>query len=297
MHYNLLHADWKEYELIDSGDGEKLERFGQTVLIRPEPKALWEPTADAPWAQAHARYIRSSEGGGHWKYYRQLPKAWILRWNDISFEVRPTGFKHTGVFPEQSSIWSSIRAILTSSGRHANVLNLFAYTGGSTLAALSAGAKVTHVDAVKDMVDWAHKNAELSNLVSKPVRWIVDDAIKFVKREIKRGVKYDAIIMDPPKFGRGSHGEIWKIEKDLPNLLQLCCQLLTPDPLFFLVNAYDVSYTAVSLRNIVGQQLLHLKGTVDFGELTIKPTRGDMLLSTSIYAMYTHYAKASRVAI
>lgn len=297
MNYSLLSADWSDYELIDSGDGEKLERFGRTVLIRPEPKALWSRTEKAPWSKAVARYVRSSEGGGHWKYYTQLPSSWTLRWEDVVFEVRPTGFKHTGVFPEQVSIWKNIRTLVTGAKRQVNVLNLFAYTGGSTLAALSAGAKVTHVDSVKDMVDWAHRNAELSGLDKKPVRWIVDDAIKYVKREIKRGMKYDAVIMDPPKFGRGSHGEVWKIEKDLPSLLELCGQLLAPDPLFFLVNAYDVSYTAVSLRNIVSQQLSHLKGSVDFGELTIKPTHGNMLLSTSIYAMYTPFAKASRVAI
>lgn len=287
MEYNLLHTKFEEYELIDSGEGEKLERFGKYLLIRPEPKAIWNRQSTVKqWFQAHARYVRNTAGGGKWKFFKPVEDAWHITWDTLTFELRPMGFKHVGIFPEQASIWEKTQSMIRNAGRQVNVLNLFAYTGGSTVACLSAGAKVTHVDSVKDIVDWAHQNVILSGLDDRPVRWIVEDAVKYVRREIKRGHQYDAVIMDPPKFGRGSNGEVWKLEKDLPLLIDLCKELLTPHPLFFLVNAYDVSFTAVTLRNIVSQRLAHMGGAIDFGELIIQPTRSHMVLSTSIFSMW-----------
>jgi 23S rRNA (cytosine1962-C5)-methyltransferase len=282
----LSDPTWKDYEFLDSGDGEKLERFGNFVFARPEPKALWKKTLPTSiWEKVDAKYVQN-ENNGKWIFKNQVPVNWQIKWNELTFEVRPTVFKHTGVFPELSSLWKFIQEKIKNAGRPINVLNLFAYTGGSTLAAASAGASVTHLDASKSIVSWASKNAEISGLKQKPIRWIVDDSLAFVKREIKRGTKYDAIIMDPPKFGRGSDGQVWKIEDDLPKLLDLCKEVLSPEPLFFIINAYSVSFSALTLENLLNEKMKDLGGTSSCGELLLKATSSTNSLSTSIFGKW-----------
>jgi 23S rRNA (cytosine1962-C5)-methyltransferase len=282
-----LISSWQEYELLDSGNEEKLERFGKYILIRPEPEALWNKTlSQQEWNKAQAVYIRSSMGGGRWQYRSQLPSSWNMKWEDMTFQITLTGFKHTGVFPEQAVMWKWIKEIIIQAQRPVKVLNLFAYTGGSTLASLSAGAHVTHVDAAKDIVTWAHENVKLSGMDTKPVRWIVDDALKFVTREVKRGVKYDAIIMDPPKFGRGASGQVWKIEEDLPKLLQVCAQVLSDKPLFFILNSYATGYSSVTLHNLISQMMQKYGGTTESGELLLQPSQGNMGLSTGMFGRW-----------
>jgi 23S rRNA (cytosine1962-C5)-methyltransferase len=283
----LLPPDWQDYELLDAGEQEKLERFGKFVFIRPEPKALWHKSLDEKaWRTAIAHYERSSGGGGRWQYYQQIPSSWQMHWRNLTFLVQPTGFKHMGVFPEQASIWEFIQQKISQANRPINVLNLFAYTGGSTLAAASAGAKVTHLDAEKEILTWARENARLSGLGEKPIRWIPDDAITFVKREIKRGNKYDAIIMDPPKFGRGTQREVWKIEEDLPRLLDLCQQVVTDAPLFFLVNAYTVPFSSITLGNMLSQLMKQYKGKTTCGELVTQPVSKSFSLAHSIFGLW-----------
>ncbi len=285
--FNLLYPNhWQDYELIDSGEGEKLERFGKFILARPETKAIWKKSLPVnEWQKADAVYEQKDETG-KWIFKNQLPSAWNIKWQDLTFEVRPTAFKHTGVFPELASLWEFMREKIKKSQRSINVLNLFAYTGGSTLAAAQAGASVTHLDASKSIVAWAAKNAELSGLKEKPIRWIVDDAVAFVKREIKRGKKYDAVIMDPPKFGRGSSGQVWKIEEDLPNLLDLCKPTLSSNPLFFIINAYSISLSALTLENLLSQMMKDSGGKVDCGELCLKSASSPNTLSTSIFGRW-----------
>ncbi|MBP3313565.1 MAG: class I SAM-dependent methyltransferase [Oscillospiraceae bacterium] len=229
---------WKDYEVLDTSSGEKLERWGKYILVRPDPQVIWDTEKKNPlWRRYDARYSRSNTGGGHWSEHK-LPERWQVRYDDLVFNVKPMNFKHTGVFPEQAANWDFIRDSIRSAGRPVNVLNLFAYTGGATLAAASAGASVCHVDAAKGMVAWAKENAKSSGLEEKPIRWIVDDCAKFVEREIKRGRKYDAVIMDPPSYGRGPSGEIWKLEENLYPFVKLVSQVLSDDPLFFIINSY-----------------------------------------------------------
>ena len=229
---------WKDYEVLDTSDGEKLERWGRYYLVRPDPQVIWStPRKDPRWKRYDARYARSSSGGGQWSQHR-LPEHWPIRYRDLTFHVKPMNFKHTGIFPEQAVNWDFIDRQIRSAGRPISVLNLFAYTGGATLAAAEAGASVCHVDAAKGMVAWAKENAAASGLSDAPIRWIVDDCAKFVEREIKRGRRYDAVIMDPPSYGRGPSGEIWKLEKDLFPFLKLVSGVLSDDPLFFIINSY-----------------------------------------------------------
>ena len=229
---------WKDYAVLDASGGEKLERWGQYLLVRPDPQVIWNtPKKDPGWKKPDARYARSSSGGGQW-LQNALPERWQVRYKDLTFNVKPMNFKHTGVFPEQAANWDFIQKVIRSAGRPVRVLNLFAYTGGATLAAAAAGAEVCHVDAAKGMVAWAKENAKSSGLAEKPVRWIVDDCAKFVEREIRRGRRYDAVIMDPPSYGRGPSGEIWKLEQDLYPFLQLVTGVLSDDPLFFIINSY-----------------------------------------------------------
>lgn len=288
MSYTLLQPnEWKEYELLDAGDEEKLERFGKFTVVRPEPQALWKRTLpQSEWNKADAMYQRSSTGGGKWMYQRSFPQQLILHWEQLSFVIKPTGFKHMGIFPEQAAFWKWIQQTISSAQRPIKVLNLFAYTGGSTVAALSAGAQVTHVDSSKEIITWAHENVKQSGLEGKPVRWIIDDVLKFIKREVKRGVTYDAIIMDPPKFGRGSSGQVWKIEEDLPVLIQLCEQVLSAHPLFFLMNLYTTDYSALTLQNQLSDIFHHKKGIVDCGELVLSVSASKKLLSTGVYARW-----------
>ena len=227
---------WKDYEVLDTSDGEKLERWGSFYLVRPDPQVIWStPRQDPRWKRFDARYARSSTG--HWSAHH-LPEHWCIHYRELTFQVKPMNFKHTGVFPEQAANWDFIDDQIRRAGRPVSVLNLFAYTGGATLAAAAAGASVCHVDAAKGMVAWARENAAASGLSGAPIRWIIDDCAKFVEREIKRGRRYDAVIMDPPSYGRGPSGEIWKLEKDLFPFLKLVSGVLSDDPLFFIINSY-----------------------------------------------------------
>ena len=232
-------ANWQDYELIDTSGGERLERWGGIVLIRPDPQIIWTSAQKDPrWRQAHARYHRSNKGGGHWEAYRKLPDVWSIGWQGLTFRLKPMGFKHTGLFPEQAVNWAWAMEKIRSAKRPIKVLNLFGYTGAATLACLAAGASVTHVDAAKGMVQWARENAAASGLADRPVRWLVDDCVKFVQREKRRGNVYDAIIMDPPSYGRGPGGEVWKLEEQLEALVRDCMDILAEEPLFFLLNSY-----------------------------------------------------------
>ncbi len=242
-------SGWRDFEIIAAGDGEKLERWGEYTLRRPEPQAVWP--MDQPWPEADAVYHRSKSGGGQWEFKRKLPRRWEIGYGDLKFNVEPTGFKHTGLFPEQAANWDYMTGKIIKSGFSPNVLNLFAYTGGATTACAAAGASVCHVDAAKGMVSRAKENLELSGLGDKPVRFLVDDAVKFVKREIRRGNKYDAVIMDPPSYGRGPSGELWKIEDTLFELTDLCSQALVDNPLFVLINSYATSLSPVVAANIL----------------------------------------------
>ena len=229
---------WKDYEVIDTSDGEKLERWGNFYLVRPDPQVIWStPRQDPRWKRFDARYARSSTGGGHWSAHH-LPEHWCIRYRELTFQVKPMNFKHTGVFPEQAANWDFIDDQIRRAGRPVSVLNLFAYTGGATLAAAAAGASVCHVDAAKGMVAWARENAAASGLSGAPIRWIIDDCGKFVEREIRRGRKYDAIIMDPPSYGRGPTGEVWKLEENLYPFVELVSGVLSDDPLFIILNSY-----------------------------------------------------------
>ncbi len=240
-----LSDKWQDYCLIDTSNGERLERWGDVTLIRPDPQIIWKCEGGASeWRSAHAKYNRSSSGGGSWDYRRKLPESWQIKYGDLTFMVKPTGFKHTGLFPEQAVNWDYCINAIENAGRPINVLNLFAYTGGATLACAKAGASVCHCDAVKGMVDWARTNAKLSGLSDKPIRWIVDDAVKFIGREIRRGTRYDGIILDPPSYGRGTNGEMWRLEDNIYDLMVMITRLLSDKPLFVLLNSYTTGLSA-----------------------------------------------------
>jgi 23S rRNA (cytosine1962-C5)-methyltransferase len=241
---------WTQYELLDCSGGERLERWGRYLLVRPDPQVIWDtPKAHPGWLKPDARYSRSSSGGGKW-LGSSLPENWQIRYGDLSFNIKPMNFKHTGLFPEQAVNWDYIAGKIRAAGRPVSVLNLFAYTGGATVAAASAGASVCHVDAARGMVSWARENVRLSGLEDRPVRWIVDDCVKFLEREIRRGRRYDALIMDPPSYGRGPTGEIWKLENDLYDFVGLCARVLSDDPLFAVINAYTTGLSASTLTYI-----------------------------------------------
>ena len=243
---------WKDYEVIDTSGGEKLERWGKYTLVRPDPQVIWNtPRTDRRWRSYDGRYARSASGGGKWSENR-LPEHWQVGYGGLTFQVKPMNFKHTGIFPEQAVNWDFEMEKIRGAGRHVSVLNLFAYTGGATLAAAAAGASVCHVDAARGMVAWARENAKASGLAEAPIRWIVDDCAKFVEREIKRGRRYDAIIMDPPSYGRGPSGEIWKLEKDLYPFLELVVGVLSEDPLFVLINSYTTGLAPSVLGYLLG---------------------------------------------
>ncbi len=244
--------DWQDYALLDCSDGERLERWGDIVLIRPDPQVIWQtPKAHPLWKKANARYHRSKTGGGSWEVYSSMPPDWAIRYRDLCFRVKTMGFKHTGLFPEQAVNWDMVTALIRNSGRPLKVLNLFAYTGGATIACLKAGASVVHVDASKGMVQWAKENAKASGVEEKPVRWIVDDCIKFVQREIRRGNRYDIIIMDPPSYGRGPGGEVWKLEDEVYGFVSLCEQLLSPDAKLMLINSYTTGLSPSVMQYIL----------------------------------------------
>lgn len=245
--------NWKDYKLLDATDGDKLESWGGHILVRPDPQIIWKsPQYSDKWAKADAVYHRSTKGGGAWDYKRKLPESWNISYNDLKFVIKPTGFKHTGLFPEQAVNWELMSGLIKNAGREINVLNLFAYTGGATLACAAAGAKVAHVDASKGMVSWARDNAKASGLEDKPVRWLIDDCEKFVRREIKRGRRYEAVVMDPPSYGRGPGGEVWKLGDCVYDLVKLCAGVLSDKPLFFLLNSYTTGLSPSVMAYILG---------------------------------------------
>jgi 23S rRNA (cytosine1962-C5)-methyltransferase len=284
----LLADDWKDYELIDTGGGEKLERWGKYILRRPDPQIIWPlKEENIRWKKADAHYHRSSSGGGNWDFRTKLPERWTISYDKLSFYIEPTGFKHTGLFPEQAVNWKWMIDKIKAASRPISVLNLFAYTGGATVAAAYAGAEVCHVDAAKGMVGWAKENIELSGLSDRHVRFIVDDVMKFVQREIRRGHTYDAIIMDPPSYGRGPKGEIWKIEDALFGFVEECLQVLSPNPLFFLINSYTTGFAPTVLSNILKLTLgRKFDGKVASGEVGLPTTTTDIILPCGIYGRW-----------
>lgn len=246
-------ADWKDYEIIDTSNGEKLERWGKEFFIRPDPQVIWHTPHQHPsWNQVHAHYHRSNSGGGSWEFLKPIQSSKTISYKGLRFKIEPTGFKHMGLFPEQAVNWDYFRELIQASGRPIQVLNLFSYTGGATLACAAAGASVCHVDASKGIVSWARENAALSKLSDRPIRWIIDDCEKFVMREIRRGRKYDAIIMDPPSYGRGPGGEVWKLEDKIYDLLSLCSQVLSDQPLFFALNSYTTGLSPSVMSYLLG---------------------------------------------
>lgn len=268
-----------DYELIDADNGERLERWGNIILIRPDPQIIWnEGKKDSRWNEAHAVYHRSSSGGGYWERLKDVPEVWSVEYEDLTFRLKPMGFKHTGLFPEQAVNWSLARQIIENSGRELSVLNLFGYTGAATIACLKAGAKVTHVDASKGMVQWAKENAVASTVADRPVRWLVDDCLKFVKREIRRGNKYDAIIMDPPSYGRGPNGEVWKLEQQLGELLEETGKIMSDNAEFFFLNSYTGGLSPSILNYMVSQQIGRGKGSVYTDEIGLKVTKRNIVL-------------------
>jgi 23S rRNA (cytosine1962-C5)-methyltransferase len=259
--------NWKEYEVIDCSKGEKLERWGKYLLVRPDPQVIWDtPRTNNGWKQRSAHYHRSKKGGGEWEFF-DLPKQWDLHYKNLTFHLKPFNFKHTGLFPEQAVNWDWFSEKIRHANRPVKVLNLFAYTGGATVAAAAAGASVTHVDASKGMVTWAKENAVSSGLSNAPIRWIVDDCVKFAERELRRNNHYDAIIMDPPSYGRGPKGEIWKIEDAVFPLVKLCARLLSDQPLFFLINSYTTGLQPAVLAYMLGTELRKFYGTIDAQEI------------------------------
>lgn len=273
-----INTEWKDYEIIATGGGEKLERWKDVYLLRPDPQAIWKPSFDlSKFDKLHARYIRSETGGGHWEYLRPMPESWVVGWRDLKFRVKPMGFKHTGLFPEQAANWAALTDIIRQAGRPVNVLNLFAYTGGATVACLAAGASVCHVDAAKNMVERAKENVALSGLGYEKSRFIVDDCKKFVNREIRRGRKYDAVILDPPSYGRGAGGEVWKIEDDLFDFVSLCAGVLSGNPLFVLINSYTTGLQPAVLNNILKLTMKNFGGEIESYEVCLDTDEGIVL--------------------
>lgn len=289
--------NWKDYEILDMANGEKLERWNNIYLVRPDPQIIWnDKQYPEKWKQANARYNRSSTGGGHWDYKKRLPDSWQIKYKNLTFNIKPMGFKHTGIFPEQAVNWDwmmdKIQNEIKTTNREVKVLNLFAYTGGATVACLYAGASVCHVDSSKGMVAWAKENVVSSRLQERPVRYIVDDVVKFVQREIRRGNKYDAIIMDPPSYGRGTNGEVWKFEENLPMLIEICMQVLSDNPLFFLINSYTTGTSSMVLENLLKMNMRKKygkradDGIFENGEVGLPMTDSDFILPCGIYSKW-----------
>jgi 23S rRNA (cytosine1962-C5)-methyltransferase len=293
----LVSSHWQDYALLDSGDGLKLERFGKYVFVRPESQAMWKPSLTHEWKQAHAVFQPTGEeSGGHWDFKKKVEEQWTMHYplphtsTDLTFKVMTTPGRHLGVFPEVAAHWDWLNDLIYhgvhGEHREVSVLNLFGYTGLATLAATAAGAKVTHVDASKKSVSWARDNQALSNLIEAPIRWIVDDALKFVQREARRGVKYDGIILDPPKFGRGPKGEVWEVYKSLPNLLEVCRECLSKDPLFVVATLYAVRASAVHVAQALEDMMAGFEGKIEMGELVTREQSAGRLLSQAVYARW-----------
>lgn len=283
-----LSNEWNDYECLDAGASEKLERWGNVILRRPDPQAMWNVDMNSSWTKADGHYYRSSTGGGEWKFRTKLPEYWTVKYHDLTFKVSPTNFKHTGLFPEQATNWDFMSDMIKKSNRPIKVLNLFSYTGAATMACSKAGASVVQVDASKGMTEWAKENAKLSGLENNDIRYIVDDCLKFVEREARRGNKYDAIVMDPPSYGRGPNKEVWKFEENIYTLINACVEILSDKPLFFLINSYTTGISSIVLLNILKTTLLPLypTGTVDAGEVGLPITRDNLVLPCGIYGRY-----------
>lgn len=283
---------WIDYECIDAGKGEKLERWGKYILRRPDPQAIWDTnTTSTLWNSYDGYYHRSKQGGGNWEFKNKIPEFWTIQYKDLTFKVSPTGFKHTGLFPEQAANWDWMQEkIKSSSNPDIRILNLFAYTGGATMACSKAGAsEVVHVDASKGMVQWAKENMQLCNLEEKTIRFIVDDVLKFVQREKRRGHTYHGIVMDPPSYGRGPNGEMWKLEEQVNELIEACLDILDPEAIFFLVNAYTTGFSNISLENILTKTISKKlpQGTVETGEISLPITQDNLFLPCGIYGRWS----------
>lgn len=284
----LAASGWQDYALLDCGAGQKLERFGPYRLVRPEAEAVWQPHLPASeWKSADAVYTPSpEENGGHWEYHKKLPERWKMSYKNLSFWIQTSASRHLGVFPEQSSQWDWAERVIRQTGGAPRVLNLFGYTGIASLSAANAGAQVTHLDASRKVITWAHENQQLSGLQSLPIRWILDDAIKFVQREQRRGSLYDGIILDPPKFGRGPKGEVWEFYKFLPDLLEACRNILTPSPLFVQLTAYAVKASAATMYYAIREMMSAFDGATTAGEIGLPESSAGRYLSTAIYARW-----------
>lgn len=278
--------DWKDYEILDMANGEKLEKWKDVILVRPDPQIIWKSKSfPERWKNANARYIRSSTGGGNWDFNKKVPANWQVKYKELIFNIKPMGFKHTGLFPEQAVNWDWMINKIQHANRDIKVLNLFAYTGGATVACSYAGASVCHVDSSKGMVTWAKENITSSGLQNNPVRYIIDDVVKFVSREIRRGNKYDAIIMDPPSYGRGTNGEVWKFEENISDLVELCTKVLSDRPLFFLINSYTTGISSTVLENILRLNI-KAKGKLSSGELGLPMKDSSLVLPCGIFSRW-----------
>ena len=280
--------NWNDYKILDMADGQKLERWGDVVLSRPDPQIIWkEKSYPQKWKNINATYYRSKTGGGAWEYNKKMPSQWQIKYKELTFNIKPMGFKHTGLFPEQAVNWDWMIEKIKNEKREIKVLNLFAYTGGATVACLSAGASVCHVDSSKGMVTWAKENVVSSGLEKASVRYIIDDVVKFVNREIRRGHKYDAIIMDPPSYGRGTNGEVWKFEDNIYDLIELCNKVLSDNPLFFLINSYTTGTSSKVLENILKMNIdKKYKGKFSSGEIGLPMKDSDLVLPCGIFAKW-----------
>ena len=280
--------NWNDYKILDMADGQKLERWGEVILARPDPQIIWkEKTYPEKWKNINATYHRSKTGGGAWEYKKKMPNQWQIKYKELTFNIKPMGFKHTGLFPEQAVNWDWMMDKIKKANRDIKVLNLFAYTGGATVACAAAGASVCHVDSSKGMVTWAKENIASSGLAERPVRYIVDDVVKFVNREIRRGNKYDAIIMDPPSYGRGANGEVWQFEDNIYDLVELCTKVLSDEPLFFLINSYTTGISSKVLENILNLTVFKsYKGKVASGEVGLPMENSNLVLPCGIFSRW-----------
>ena len=284
----LVANNWNDYKILDMANGQKLERWGNVILSRPDPQIIWKDKSfPDKWKMVNATYNRSKSGGGSWEYNKQIPKNWQIKYKNLTFNIKPMGFKHTGIFPEQAVNWDWMMEKIAKSKREIKVLNLFAYTGGATVACLASGASVCHVDSSKGMVSWAKENVVSSGLEDKKIRYIVDDVNKFVSREIRRNNKYDAIIMDPPSYGRGANGEVWQFENNIYDLVQLCTKVLSDNPLFFLINSYTTGISSTVLENILNLTVAknHM-GKITSGEIGLPMENSKLILPCGIYARW-----------
>ena len=284
----ILANDWKDYKILDMANGQKLEKWGNIILSSPDPQIIWKDKSfPKKWNDINAVYNRSSSGGGSWSYNKKMPEKWQIKYKNLTFNIKPMGFKHTGLFPEQAVNWDWMMNKIKNSQRPIKVLNLFAYTGGATVACLSAGASVCHVDSSKGMVAWAKENVISSGLEEKPVRYIVDDVVKFINREIRRGNTYDAIIMDPPSYGRGTNGEVWQFEDNIYDLVELCTKVLSDKPLFFLINSYTTGISSKVLEDILSLTVdKKYKGKLDSGEIGLPMEESKLVLPCGIYGRW-----------